>query len=111
MGRKSIHAHSSYLNSVFLEGLKKIPDIDIYSPESGSEFITSFRHRKLHAHDLATLLDSENISMRAGHHCAWPLIQFLDVDALLRASFGAYTSLEDTEIALDVLKKTKNMKI
>ena len=107
----AIHKHCSYLNSVFLDGLKKIPDMDIYSQESGLEFITSFRHRRLHAHDLATILDHENISMRAGHHCAWPLIKFLNVDALLRASFGAYTSLEDVEIALRVLRKVNDLKI
>jgi cysteine desulfurase/selenocysteine lyase len=106
VGRNNIHHHSAALASAFIEGLKSLPDIEIFAPETGAETIVSFRHAKIHAHDLVTILDTFGVCMRAGHHCAWPLIQFLDVDALVRASFGAYSTQEDVEKALFAIKES-----
>ncbi|MBX9838355.1 MAG: aminotransferase class V-fold PLP-dependent enzyme [Silvanigrellaceae bacterium] len=103
-GRKNIQNHTSKLAKMFLENLKNINNIEVFSPESGQETIISFRHKKIHAHDMATILDSENIAMRAGHHCAWPLIRILGVDALIRCSFAAYSDRDDVEIALEAIK-------
>ena len=105
VGRKNIHNHSSKLASLFIAGLKEIPEIEVFAPETGEETIVSFRHKKIHAHDLVTILDSFNVCMRAGHHCAWPLIQFLGVDALVRCSFAAYSDIEDIEIALNAIRQ------
>lgn len=104
VGRKNIHKHASELNSCFLERLHSLPDIEIFSPQTGDETLLSFRHKKFHAHDMVTVLDSFNVCMRAGHHCAWPLIRFLGVDALVRCSFAAYSDLEDVEAALEAIK-------
>jgi cysteine desulfurase/selenocysteine lyase len=106
-GRKAIHAHSARLATRFREGLQSIKGIEVYSPETGEETIVAFRHEALHAHDLATLLDGSNVAMRAGHHCAWPLVRFLGVDALLRASFAAYSDVDDVDIALDAIKRAR----
>ena len=105
-GRKNIHQHSARLASSFLEKLKNIPDIEVFSPESGKETIISFRHKKIHAHDMATILDADNIAMRAGHHCAWPLIRYLGVDALVRCSFAAYSDDDDVEAAIEAIKNS-----
>lgn len=105
-GRKNIHNHSSNLAKIFLEKLKKIPDIEVFCPESGQETIISFRHKIIHAHDMATILDSDNVAMRAGHHCAWPLIRFLGVDALVRCSFAAYSDEDDVNIAAEAIKNS-----
>jgi cysteine desulfurase / selenocysteine lyase len=105
-GRKNIFKHTSMLATHFVDKLKKIPDIEVFSPESGKETIISFRHKKIHAHDMATILDDDNIAMRAGHHCAWPLIRFLGVDAIVRCSFGAYSDEDDVMAALDAIKNS-----
>jgi len=86
-----------------------LPDIEVFSPQTGEETIVSFRHRRVHAHDLATILDTHNVAMRAGHHCAWPLMHFLGADALLRASFAAYSDTDDVESAIEALKTASQM--
>ncbi len=106
IGRKNIHKHSACLAKIFVEKIKKIPDIEVFSPESGKETIISFRHKKIHAHDMATVLDADNIAMRAGHHCAWPLIRYLGVDALVRCSFAAYSDEDDVMAAIEAIKNS-----
>ena len=91
--------------SKFAEKLEKIPGIQLFYPGTGNETIVSFRHAALHAHDLATILDGSNVAMRAGHHCAWPLVRQLGVDALVRASFAAYSDEDDIEQAIEAIKE------
>jgi cysteine desulfurase/selenocysteine lyase len=105
IGRVRIHKHAANLASLFALELGKIPGISLYYPGAGGETIVSFRHDRIHAHDLATILDSENVAVRAGHHCAWPLIRFLGVDALVRASFAVYSDEDDVEAALRGIRK------
>ncbi|NBO37007.1 aminotransferase class V-fold PLP-dependent enzyme [bacterium] len=105
LGRTRIHAHAAQLASEFASGVSKIPGIELFYPGTGAETIVSFRHNALHAHDLATILDGSNVAMRAGHHCAWPLVKILGVDALVRASFAAYSDRDDVEQALEAIKK------
>jgi cysteine desulfurase/selenocysteine lyase len=104
VNRKQIFEHTRYLASLFLEKIKQIPDIEVFSPETGNEAIVSFRHTKIHAHDFATILDASNIAMRAGLHCAWPLLHELGVDALIRCSFGAYSDACDVDMAYRAIK-------
>lgn len=105
VGRSQIHEHASRLACKFAEKLEKIPGIQLFYPGTGNETIVSFRHESLHAHDLATILDGSNVAMRAGHHCAWPLIRQLGVDALVRASFAAYSDEDDIEQAIEAIKE------
>lgn len=105
VGRSRIHTHAAKLASQFHKGLESIPGIEVNSPSTGHETIISFHHTRVHAHDLATFLDSENVAVRAGHHCAWPLIRSIGVDALVRASFAAYSDEDDVEVALNAIKK------
>ncbi len=109
VGRKRIHDHASRLAALFASQLREIPEVEIFSPGTGSETVIPFRHKRVHAHDLATILDSENVAVRAGHHCAWPLIRFLGVDALVRASFAAYSDEDDVEAAIRGVKKAAAM--
>jgi cysteine desulfurase/selenocysteine lyase len=106
-GRRAIHAHSSRLATCFREGLEAMEDVEVFSPATGAETIVAFRHKHIHAHDLATILDGSNVAMRAGHHCAWPLVRFLGVDALVRASFAAYSDVDDVEAALQAIKRAR----
>jgi len=103
-GRANIHSHAARLAQEFAARLKSMPEVELYYPGTGAETIVSFRHKTLHAHDLATILDGRNIAVRAGHHCAWPLVQKLGVDALVRASFAAYSDEDDVEQAVQAIK-------
>lgn len=104
VGRARIHAHAATLAARFADELSGVPGIEVFYPGTGEETIVSFRHQTLHAHDLATILDGSNVAMRAGHHCAWPLVKILGVDALVRASFAAYSDGDDVEQAIEAIK-------
>ncbi len=109
VGRKNIHDHAARLATIFANRLREIPGIEVYSPGAGTETVIPFRHNRVHAHDLATILDSENVAVRAGHHCAWPLVRFLGVDALVRASFAAYSDEDDVEAAIRGIQKAVSL--
>ncbi|MEJ2108670.1 MAG: aminotransferase class V-fold PLP-dependent enzyme, partial [Acidobacteriota bacterium] len=71
--------------------------------------VQSFLMEGVHAHDVATILDGEGIAIRAGHHCAQPLMDFYNVPATARASFGIYNTREDVEILVRGLEKVKQV--
>lgn len=103
-GKEMVHKHSAHLANLFVNGLKKNKKIEFFSPDTGHETIVSFRHKDMHAHDLSTVFDAHNIAVRSGHHCAWPLIKFLNVDSLCRASFSVYNDTDDVDFSLEILK-------
>ena len=67
--------------------------------------VISFNIKGIHPHDLATILDSEGVAIRAGHHCAQPLARFLNLAATCRASFYIYNTKEDVDRLINGLKK------
>ena len=67
----------------------------------------SFTLKNAHAHDVATLLDRQGIAVRAGHHCAEPLMRRLGLDSTARASFGIYTSVDEIDFLADTLTKVR----
>jgi cysteine desulfurase / selenocysteine lyase len=69
--------------------------------------VVSFTLEGVHPHDIATVLDGEGVCVRAGHHCAQPLMRRLDVPATARASFYVYSSREDVEALVSAVRKTK----
>lgn len=109
VGRARIHKHSARLAALFAEKLSAVRGIQLFYPSTGQETLVSFRHEAIHAHDLATILDASNVAMRAGHHCAWPLVRILGVDALVRASFAAYSDTDDVEQAVEAIKNANSV--
>jgi len=67
--------------------------------------VISFTLDYAHPHDIATILDQAGVAIRAGHHCAMPLMQYLRVPATARLSFGAYTTLNDIDRCVDGLQR------
>ena len=67
----------------------------------------SFAMDQAHSHDVATLLDRQGIAVRAGHHCAEPLMRRYNLDSTARASFGVYTTLEEVDALADGLVRVK----
>ncbi|MFD1441482.1 aminotransferase class V-fold PLP-dependent enzyme [Lacticaseibacillus hegangensis] len=92
----NVSAHDHALVQQLRAGLAKIPGITLYGDDQ-SIGIVSFNLAGVHPHDLATVLDEANIAVRAGHHCAQPLMARLGVPATVRASFGVYNTPQDVE--------------
>ena len=96
IGLDRIHAHETALVTATRERLGRINSVRVLGPED-SAGIVSFEVAGVHPHDVATILDEGRVAIRAGHHCAQPLMDALGVAATARASFAAYSSLADVE--------------
>jgi len=96
IGLDAIHAHESALVTATREALSGINSVRLYGP-ADSAGIVSFTIEGVHPHDIGTILDEERVAIRAGHHCAQPLMEALGVEATARASFGVYNGPADVE--------------
>ncbi|WP_372916370.1 cysteine desulfurase [Sandarakinorhabdus sp.] len=96
IGIGRIHAHEAALVRQAREALSGINSIQVLGPEN-SAGILSFTMAGVHPHDIGTILDEAGVAIRAGHHCAQPLMNLLGVPATARASFGLYNSASDVE--------------
>ncbi len=96
IGLERIHAHETALVTATRERLSQINSVRLFGP-ADSAGIVSFAVEGVHPHDVATILDESQVAIRAGHHCAQPLMEALGVPATARASFGVYSSLADVE--------------
>lgn len=95
VGMENILAHEKQLLTYAMKLLSNIPGIRFIGTAKEKVGVISFLLENIHAHDLATVLDREGIAVRAGHHCAMPLMDKFNVPACTRASFGMYTTEED----------------
>ncbi|EGF3617922.1 cysteine desulfurase [Listeria monocytogenes] len=109
VGLANIHAHEQALVSYAIEEMSKIEGITIYGPKDASKRcgLVTFNLEGAHPHDIATILDEDGIAIRAGHHCAQPLMKWLDVSSTARASFYIYNTKEEIDALIDGLKLTK----
>lgn len=96
IGLDAIHAHETALVTATREALSGINSVRLYGP-ADSAGIVSFTIEGVHPHDIGTILDEERVAIRAGHHCAQPLMEALGVEATARASFGVYNGPADIE--------------
>jgi len=96
IGLPAIHAHEAALVRECREALRRINSVRLFGPED-SAGIVSFAIEGVHPHDIGTILDDEGVAIRAGHHCAQPLMQALGVPATARASFAAFSDSSDIE--------------
>lgn len=96
IGLDAIHAHESALVDLARARLSQIKGVRLFGPED-SAGIVSFAIEGVHPHDIGTILDDERVAIRAGHHCAQPLMEALGVTATARASFGVYNSARDVD--------------
>lgn len=108
IGLDAIHAHEAALVAQTRDALRGLNDIRVFGPEN-SAGIVSFALEGVHPHDLGTILDEENVAIRAGHHCAQPLMDHLGVSATARASFGIYNDEDDVAALLRGIDRTKRI--
>ena len=89
--------------------LKDIENVEIYSDEDSNSLI-SFNLKGIHAHDVAAILDKQNIAVRAGHMCAMPLVkEVLKQQSVVRASFYCYNTKDDVDSLVEGIKKVKEV--
>ena len=96
IGLERIHAHETALVRAARDALGSLNSVRLFGPED-SAGIVSFAVEGVHPHDVATILDEGNVAIRAGHHCAQPLMDALGLPATARASFGVYNGPQDIE--------------
>ena len=105
LGMDAVTAHEREIAAYALERLPEVPELRVFGPPPSSTRLgpVSFELAGVHAHDVAEILDRHGVAVRAGHHCAQPLMERLGVAATARASFGVYTTTEEIDRLIDGL--------
>ncbi len=112
IGYDTIEAIEKDLVEYALPQLRELPYIDLYGCDSQRDNktgIITFNVKDVHPHDVATILDSFGVDVRAGHHCAQPLMAYLGQNATCRASFYFYNTREDVDHFVEALKKVRGV--
>ncbi len=110
VGMEEIHAHEKRITSYAYARLSEIQGLRILGPSANERGgVIAFELENIHPHDVAQILDSEGIAVRAGHHCAMPLHQKLNVQASTRASFYLYNTIEDVDVLVKGIHKVKEI--
>ncbi|HFG8964907.1 cysteine desulfurase [Corynebacterium striatum] len=109
VGMDNIHAHEQKLTARALEGLQQIPGLHIVGPTTTEQRggAVSFVVDGVHPHDLGQVLDSHGVSIRTGHHCAWPLHRAGNINSTARASFYLYNTEEEVDKLIEAVKAAR----
>jgi cysteine desulfurase/selenocysteine lyase len=107
VGLHNIEQHEKKLSHYAMERLSNIDGLTIYGPREDRAGLVTFNLGDVHPHDVATVLDTEGVAVRAGHHCCQPLMRWLKVTATARASFYLYNTEQDVDRLVESLVKTK----
>ncbi len=105
IGLERIAEHEQALAAAAIERLTQIEGVTVYGPRDHRAGVVSFTYGDIHPHDIATILDQDGICIRAGHHCAQPLMRRLNVPATARASFYLYNGVDDVDALAGALVK------
>ena len=111
LGMSNIHKHEQELYSYAIERFSDLKEFKIFGFENKNSTggVISFSYSDFHPHDIASILDGESIAVRAGHHCAQPLMEKLGVPATTRASFYVYNDESDIDKLFDGLQKVRSV--
>ncbi|MCC3381626.1 cysteine desulfurase [Paenibacillus farraposensis] len=107
IGLDAIAQHESRLVSYALKRLREVEGLTIYGPADRHVGLVTFNLGDVHPHDVATVLDSKGVAVRAGHHCCQPLMRWLKASATARASFYLYNTEEEVDALISALIQTK----
>jgi cysteine desulfurase/selenocysteine lyase len=107
IGMDNVRAHEKSLTAYAIEKLSEIDEITIYGPHNAEERVgvVTFNYGDIHPHDLGQVLDNYGIAIRAGHHCAQPLMRRLDCVATARASFYLYNTFAEIDVLVEALQE------
>ncbi|MED1577514.1 cysteine desulfurase [Bacillus safensis] len=106
IGMEEVSRYEHQLATYALERFKELEGATVYGPQHRAGLVT-FNLDDVHPHDASTVLDTEGVAIRAGHHCAQPLMKWLGVSATARASFYLYNTEEEIDQLIAALRKTK----
>ena len=111
IGMAEVRRHEVEITQYAVDRLSEVPDLKIVGPTdvAARGGVVSFELGDIHPHDVATILDQEGVAVRAGHHCAKPLMRYLDVPATARASFYVYTNREDIDQLIGGLHRAREL--
>ncbi len=109
IGRDRIRAHEAALLAYASEQIKAIKSLTVFGTAKDKGAIISFVMKGAHAHDIATVIDRYGVAVRAGTHCAMPLMSHLGVTSTCRASFALYNTFEEVDILVEALAKAEAM--
>jgi cysteine desulfurase/selenocysteine lyase len=109
LGREAIHAHEVALTAQAAERLSAMSGVRVVGAGSQRIGVVSFEVEGLHPHDLATILDQHRVAVRAGHHCAQPLMDRLGLAATTRASFGVYSDESDIDALVEAVRAAQRI--
>lgn len=111
IGMENVHDHEMAITSYAMKRMSEVRDLVIYGPKDVTHRVgvVSFNLGDIHAHDLASILDEEGVAIRSGHHCAQPLMEFLNVPATSRASFYIYNTKEEVDVFINALEKARKL--
>jgi cysteine desulfurase/selenocysteine lyase len=109
LGQAQVSAHEHGMLLAATAALSAIPGIRLHGTAPGKAAVVSFTLEGVHPHDLGTVLDHEGVAIRAGHHCAMPLMNLLGVPATARASFACYSTLEEVAQLERAVRKAREV--
>jgi len=109
LGVEAVAAHEHALLQLATERVAALPGVTLIGTASHKAAVLSFTMDGVHPHDIGTVLDSEGIAIRTGHHCAMPIMERFGLAATARASFGCYNNAEDVERLVEGLKKVRQV--
>ncbi len=109
LGMENVRAHEEALTAYTLRRLRQLEDIIVYGPKDASQRggVISFNYPGIHPHDVGTILDREGVAIRAGHHCAQPLMRRLGVTGTARASFYIYNTPDEVDALIEGVEKVR----
>ena len=103
IGMDKIRDHEMSLISYAHQQLSSVEGLTLIGTAAGKSGVVSFTMDCAHPHDISTIVDRKGVAIRAGHHCAQPLMDFMGVSSTARASFGVYSKKEDVDALVDAL--------
>jgi cysteine desulfurase / selenocysteine lyase len=109
LGLEAVAAHEQRLLKLATAELLKLPGVDIVGTAAHKASVISFTMTGVHPHDIGTVLDSEGIAVRTGHHCAMPVMDFFQIPATARASFACYNTEEEVAKLVAALRKVREV--
>jgi cysteine desulfurase/selenocysteine lyase len=111
IGMEKIREHDMGITTCALSRMEQVKGLTIYGSRDVKQRVgvISFNLGDIHAHDLASILDEEGVAIRSGHNCAQPLMEFLNIPAVARASFYIYNTKEEVDIFINVLEKARKL--
>ncbi len=107
IGREAISAHEAGLRDYAHQRLSRINSLRIFGNAPGKGAIVAFEMQGIHAHDVSMVIDRSGVAVRAGTHCAQPLMKRYGVTSTCRASFGMYNTLQEIDVLADALEKAR----